>query len=179
MKGTTVWITGLPASGKSSVAGALAGALAVHGRQAVLLDGDELRRGLNADLGFGKADRAENVRRVGEVAKLFALAGVVAIVAAISPYRGGRDGVRSAHAAAGVGFLEVFMDTPARLCEERDPKGLYARARAGELPGFTGIDDPYERPANPDLVLTPEMGDSAELARLISVLLDRAEAACV
>ena len=112
-----------------------------------MLDGDNLRHGLNGDLGFSADDRAENVRRVGEVARLFADAGVVALVPLISPYRAGRDHARALHEAAGLPFVEVFVDTPIEVCEQRDPKGLYAKARAGELTGFTGIDDPYEAPA--------------------------------
>ena len=117
------------------------------------LDGDNLRHGLNGDLGFSADDRAENVRRVGEVARLFADAGVVALVPLISPYRAGRDRPRALHEAAGLVFVEVFVDTPLEVCEQRDPKGLYAKARAGELTGFTGIDDPYEPPLTPDLVV--------------------------
>jgi bifunctional enzyme CysN/CysC len=118
-----------------------------------VLDGDNLRHGLNGDLGYSAAERAENVRRVGHVARLFADAGVVALVPLISPYRSDRDGVRALHAEAGSRFVEVFVDTPIEICEQRDPKGLYAKARAGELSGFTGIDDPYEPPEHPDLVL--------------------------
>jgi bifunctional enzyme CysN/CysC len=114
-----------------------------------------LRHGLNADLGFSAVDRAENVRRVGEVARLMADAGLVVLVPVISPYRADRDRVRAAHEAAGLRFLEIFVDTPLELCEQRDPKGLYAKARAGEVTGMTGIDDPYEPPVHADLVLTP------------------------
>jgi bifunctional enzyme CysN/CysC len=150
-----VWFTGLSGSGKSTIANAVAERLLDIGRPAYVLDGDNLRHGLNADLGFSAADRAENVRRVGEVARLMADAGLVVLVPVISPYRADRDRVRAAHEAAGLRFAEVFVDTPLELCEQRDPKGLYAKARAGEVTGMTGIDDPYEPPLTPDLVLTP------------------------
>ena len=163
-KGMTVWLTGLSASGKSTIAAELERRLVTAGRPAYLLDGDNLRHGLNSDLGFSQRDRAENVRRVGEVAQLFADAGLVAIVSLISPYRADRDLVRTRHATAGITFLEVFVDTPIDVCETRDPKGMYARARAGEITGFTGIDDPYEVPLKPDLVLRPEDGDPAKMA---------------
>ena len=132
-----------------------------------MLDGDNVRHGLNADLGFSDADRAENVRRVGEVARLMADAGIVALVPVISPYRAGRAAARAAHEAAGLPFLEVFVDTPLEECERRDPKGLYARARAGELSGMTGIDSPYEPPVEPDLVLTPADGDAEAQAGMV------------
>lgn len=153
--GSTVWLTGLSGSGKSTVAIALEQLLVGQGSPAYLLDGDNLRHGLNGDLGFDAASRAENVRRAGEVALLFADAGVVAIVPLISPYRADRDRVRARHKELGVPFVEVFVDTPIELCEQRDVKGLYAKARAGEITGFTGIDDPYEAPSAPELVLTP------------------------
>jgi bifunctional enzyme CysN/CysC len=172
-QGLTVWLTGLSASGKSSVAVELERRLVAAGRPAYLLDGDNLRHGLNGDLGFSAEDRAENVRRVGEVARLFADAGVVAVVSLISPYRADRDRVRAAHAAAALPFVEVFVDTPLELCESRDPKGMYARARAGEITGFTGIDDPYETPHEPDLVLRPDDGDPAAMATAVLALLDR------
>src|SRR5687767_12979798 len=156
--GATVWFTGLSGSGKSTVAVEVERALVARGRAAYLLDGDNLRHGLNADLGFSPADRTENVRRVGEVARLFADAGVVALVPLISPYRADRAAVRAAHDAAGLTFLEIHVDTPLEECERRDPKGLYAKARAGELTGFTGVDDPYEPPEAADLTLTPGDG---------------------
>jgi bifunctional enzyme CysN/CysC len=173
-RGATVWFTGLSGSGKSSVAVAVEDALLAGGRPAYLLDGDNLRHGLNGDLGFSADDRHENVRRVGEVARLFADAGVVALVPLISPYGSDRDRARAAHAQAGLPFVEVFVDTPIDLCEQRDPKGLYARARAGEITGFTGIDDPYEAPVSPELVLRPGDGDPAVQAGLVlAVLSDR------
>jgi bifunctional enzyme CysN/CysC len=151
--GATVWLTGLSGSGKSTIASALAARLTGRGVLTYTLDGDNLRHGLNGDLGFSPDDRSENVRRVGEVARLFADAGVVTLVPLISPYRSGRDHARALHAAADLVFVEVFVDTPIEVCEQRDPKGLYAKARAGELTGFTGIDDPYEAPLAPDLVV--------------------------
>ena len=155
LSGATVWFTGLSGSGKSTVANAVAEQLLAADRPAYLLDGDNVRHGLNADLGFSAADRAENVRRIGEVARLMADAGLVVLVPVISPYRADRDNVRAMHDAAGLSFVEVFVDTPLELCEQRDPKGLYAKARAGELIGMTGIDDPYESPAAPEIRLTP------------------------
>lgn len=169
--GATVWLTGLSGSGKSTVAVAAERALVRAGRPAYVLDGDNLRHGLNADLGFSAEDRAENVRRVGHVARLLADAGVVVLVPVISPYRADRALVRGLHGEAGLPFLEVFVDTPLALCEQRDPKGLYRRARAGELTGFTGIDDPYEAPERPDLVLRPEDGDPAAMAEQVLALL--------
>ena len=168
--GATVWLTGLSGSGKSTVAVAAERALVSAGRPAYVLDGDNLRLGLNSDLGFSAADRAENVRRVGHVASLLADAGVVALVPLVSPYRADRDRVRELHVAAGIPFVEVFVDTPIELCEQRDPKGLYKKARAGELTGFTGIDDPYEAPASPELVLVPADGDAAAMATKLLAL---------
>jgi bifunctional enzyme CysN/CysC len=169
--GATVWFTGLSGSGKSTVAVEVERALVAAGRPTYVLDGDNVRHGLNADLGFSAADRAENIRRVGEVARLFADAGVVALVPVISPYRADRDRARAIHEAVGLPFLEVFVDTPLEVCEARDPKGLYARARAGEITGFTGIDDPYEAPLRPDLRLTPGDGDpAAQAARVLALL---------
>lgn len=155
LSGVTVWFTGLSGSGKSTVADGVAARLVELGRAAYVLDGDNVRFGLNGDLGFSAADRTENVRRIGHVARLMADAGLVVLVPVISPYRADRDGVRAIHAAAGLRFVEVFVDTPLELCEQRDPKGLYAKARAGQLTGMTGIDDPYEAPVAPDLRLVP------------------------
>jgi bifunctional enzyme CysN/CysC len=166
-----VWFTGLSGSGKSTVATEVERLLVGRHQPTYLLDGDNLRHGLNGDLGFSAGDRAENVRRVGEVARLFADAGVVALVPVISPYRSGRDAVRAMHAAAGLAFVEVFVDTPLEECERRDPKGLYKLARAGEITGCTGIDDPYEPPLSPELVLRPSDGDPAEQAtRVVEAL---------
>ncbi len=172
-KGLTVWFTGLSGSGKSTVAVEVERRLVAAGRPAYLLDGDNLRHGLNADLGFGAGDRAENVRRVGEVAKLFADAGVVAVVSLVSPYQSDRDRVRAAHEEAGLEFVEVYVDTPLDVCEARDPKGLYAKARAGEIRGFTGIDDPYEVPPNPELVLRPGHGSPSAMADWVMAHIDR------
>lgn len=169
--GATVWLTGLSASGKSTVAVELERRLLAEGIPAYRLDGDNLRHGLNSDLGFGAEDRAENVRRVGAVAQMMADAGLVAICALISPYRADRERIRRQHEEAGIPFLEVFVDTPLAECEARDPKGMYARARAGELTGFTGIDDPYEPPRSPELVLRPGDGTAAAQASLVVQLL--------
>jgi adenylyl-sulfate kinase len=151
--GSTIWFTGLPAAGKSTIAGAVEERLVGEGRHAFLLDGDNLRHGLNGDLGFDEAARSENVRRTGHVAQLLAESGTVALVSLVSPYAGDREAVAAQHAAAGLDFIEVFVDAPLALCEQRDPKGLYARARAGEIDGMTGISDPYDVPTAPALVL--------------------------
>lgn len=156
-RGATVWITGLPSSGKSTLGGAVEERLIEQGRGAYLLDGDNLRCGICGDLGFERPDREANVQRVGELARLFADSGAVAVVALVSPYERMRTQVRRRHERDGLPFFEVFLDTPVTICAERDSKGLYARALSGELNGFTGIDDPYEQPPNPDLRLTPDM----------------------
>lgn len=171
--GATVWLTGLSASGKSTIAVELERRLVAAGTPAYRLDGDNLRHGLNADLGFSAEDRAENVRRVGSVAQLFADSGAVAVACLISPYREDRDRVRAAHEAAGLRFVEVYVDTPIEQCEARDPKGMYAKARAGEITGFTGVDDPYEVPEHAELVIRPEDGTPAELAQRIMEVLAR------
>ncbi|MBJ8341172.1 adenylyl-sulfate kinase [Antrihabitans sp. YC3-6] len=170
-RGATVWLTGLSASGKSTVAVELERRLVAAGHPAYRLDGDNLRHGLNADLGFSAADRSENVRRVGAVSQLFADAGIVAVASLISPYAADRDRIRAQHEEAGLRFVEVFIDTPIEMCERRDPKGMYAKARAGEIRGFTGIDDPYEQPAHAELVLRPSDGDPvAQAARIMEYL---------
>jgi len=151
--GATVWLTGLSGSGKSTIGAALESALVLGSVAAYRLDGDNVRHGLNCNLGFSAADRQENIRRIAEVAKLFADAGNVAITAFISPYSADRDMAREIHQRAGLTFLEIFVDAPLEVCEQRDPKGLYAQARAGQIKGFTGIDDPYEPPENADAVL--------------------------
>lgn len=168
--GATVWLTGLSGSGKSTIASALEHRLVAAGVPAYMLDGDNLRHGLNGDLGFDAASRAENVRRAGEVAYLFADAGVVAIVPLISPYASDRARVRARHEQAGLRFVEVFVDTPIEMCEERDPKGLYAKARAGEIAGFTGVDDPYEPPSDPELRLQPGMSPEDAAAAIAAAL---------
>ncbi len=170
-KGRTVWFTGLSGSGKSSVAVLVEQILLEHGNPAYILDGDNLRHGLNADLGFSMADRAENLRRLAHVATLMADAGLTVLVPAISPLSEHREAARAVHANAGIEFFEVFVDTPLEDCERRDPKGLYAKARRGEITHFTGIDSPYQRPKNPDLRLTPEH-TAAELAQQVIDLLE-------
>ena len=161
-----IWLTGLSGSGKSTVANALDHALHALGRPTFVLDGDNVRLGLNSDLGFAPADRTENVRRVGEVAKLFVDAGIIVIVPLISPYRKDRDEIR---AKVGEGqFLEVHMNTSLETCEGRDPKGLYAKARKGVIPEFTGISAPYEPPVKPELTLDAGAGKNpSELAEQI------------
>jgi len=149
--GATIWLTGLSGSGKSTIATAVEHTLVSSGRAAYMLDGDNLRHGLNANLGFSAEDRAENVRRVGEVAKVLADSGAIAIVSLVSPYAEDRDRVRAAHEEAGLPFYEVFVDTPLEECERRDPKGLYAKARAGEITDLTGVGSPYEAPERPAL----------------------------
>ena len=170
-KGRTVWFTGLSGSGKSSVAVLAEQTLLEHGCPAYILDGDNLRHGLNADLGFTMADRAENLRRLAHVATLMADAGLTVLVPAISPLEEHRELARKVHSEAGIEFFEVFVDTPLADCERRDPKGLYARARAGEITHFTGIDSPYQRPKNPDLRLTPDH-TAVQLAQQVIDLLD-------
>jgi bifunctional enzyme CysN/CysC len=151
--GATVWFTGLPAAGKSTIAAAVEHRLVKAGRPAFLLDGDNLRHGLNGDLGFDEAARCENVRRTAHVARLLAESGAVALVSLVSPYERDREQAAALHTAIDLPFIEIFVDAPLELCEERDPKGLYARARSGELCGLTGVDAPYEPPLQPDLVL--------------------------
>jgi adenylylsulfate kinase len=151
--GATLWFTGLSGSGKSTIAFTLEHALVHRGRLAYVLDGDNIRHGLNKNLGFSAADREENIRRIGEVARLFADAGLITMTSFISPYRKDREGVRALHQKDGMPFIEVFVNTPIATCETRDPKGLYKKARAGELKNFTGIDDPYEAPEKPELTI--------------------------
>ena len=149
--GRTVWFTGLSGSGKSTLAFAVEEALVARGVAAYVLDGDNVRFGLNRDLGFSAADRTENVRRIGEVCRLFQDAGLVVLSAFISPYRADRDAVRALHPEGS--FVEVFVDAPLDICETRDVKGLYARARTGEIPEFSGISAPYEAPEAPDITV--------------------------
>jgi bifunctional enzyme CysN/CysC len=151
--GATVWFTGLPGAGKSTVADAVEERLLLDGHPALLLDGDNLRHGLNGDLSFDEAARRENVRRTAHVARLLAESGTVALVSLVSPYAADREAAAALHAAESLHFIEVFVDAPLELCEHRDPKGLYARARAGELAGLTGVGAPYEAPSHPDLVV--------------------------
>jgi bifunctional enzyme CysN/CysC len=173
-RGATVWLTGLPASGKSTIAAALEERIARDGGAAYLLDGDNLRHGLNTDLGFTPEDRNENVRRVAHVAQLMADAGTIAIVSLISPYAADRERARRVHDEAGIDFIEVFVNTPLQECERRDPKGLYARARCGELAAFTGIGAPYEAPARPEIELHPtEHGLDELVDQLVDALSSR------
>jgi len=168
-KGVTVWLTGLSGSGKSTIAVAAEQALVARGRLAYVLDGDNIRHGLNKNLGFSPEDRAENIRRIGEVAKLFTDAGLIVFTSFISPYRADRDLVRAAHDPGR--FLEVYVAAALETCEARDVKGLYKKARAGEIPEFTGITAPYEPPEQPELVLDTN-AESVEqsVGRLVSFL---------
>jgi adenylylsulfate kinase len=159
-KGVLIWTTGLSGSGKSTIAYTLEHALVQRGHLAYVLDGDNVRHGLNKNLGFSAEDREENIRRIGEVAKLFADTGVITITAFISPYRKDRDINRE---LLGEGnFVEVYCQAPLEICESRDPKGLYKKARAGEIKGFTGIDDPYEEPLNPEMLIQTEQTSPQE-----------------
>ena len=188
-RGCVLWFTGLSGSGKSTLANAVDRLLHARGCRTFVLDGDNVRLGLNAapalledrygkeaaarfGLGFGPADRAENIRRIGAVAELFAQAGVIALTAFVSPYRRDRDAVRAALPPGD--FVEVFVRAPLEVCEGRDPKGLYKRARAGELKGFTGIDDPYEEPLAPELVVDSAHRPPEELAAEVVAWLERA-----
>ncbi len=174
--GATVWMTGLPASGKSTVAAGVEAALLTAGRPAYVLDGDHLRHGLNGDLGFSAEDRAENVRRTAEVSALLADAGVVVVVALVSPYRADRAAARAAHDRRGLPFLEVWVATSLEECERRDPQGLYARARAGELKHLTGVDDPYEPPLDPEVTVVGGEPLDAAVARIVGALPGRTSA---
>ena len=171
--GATVWFTGLPGAGKTTIASALELQLLQQGRGAYLLDGDRLRRGICADLGFTRTDRDRNVRRVGDLARMLADAGMIAVVALVSPYEATRRAVRDQHDADGLTFVEVFVNTPLRLCTERDPKGMYAQASAGVLDNFTGVDDPYEPPRAPDVELSPGLTVAEAAATVLRTLDDR------
>src|SRR5438874_10800866 len=171
-RSATVWFTGLSGSGKSTIAVALEKALWERGVHAFVLDGDNVRHGLNKNLGFSPADRTENIRRIGEVAKLFADAGIVALTAFISPYRADRDQVRALMRPGD--FIEVLVDCPLDVCEQRDVKGLYQKARAGQIPEFTGISAPYEPPLTPELTLrTAEQSPAARAAQVFAYLVAR------
>jgi adenylylsulfate kinase len=170
-KGATLWFTGLSGSGKSTVAVALERELHQRGKLVYRLDGDNVRLGINKNLGFSADDRKENIRRIGEVAKLFVDTGVIVLSSFVSPYREDRDIVRQLHAASGMDFIEVFVDCDLSEAEKRDPKGLYKKARAGEIKNFTGIDDPYEAPLKPELVLkSDKMTLQAEVDALLNLL---------
>ena len=173
-KGATLWMTGLSASGKSTVAVALEQTLLKMGVNCYRLDGDNVRHGLNKNLGFSAEDRAENIRRIGEVAKLFADSTCIAITSFISPYAADRDNVRQLHEDAGVPFLEIYVSCPLEVAEQRDPKGLYKKARAGEIKGFTGIDDPYEAPTRAELELpTDKLSVEDSVKQSLQLLADR------
>ena len=170
-QGATIWLTGLSGSGKSTIAVAVEQVLLQRGKHAYVLDGDNVRHGLNKNLGFSAEDRTENIRRIGEVSKLFADAGLISIASFISPYRADRDLVRALHDEAKLPFLEVYVETPLDVAEQRDPKGLYKKARAGEIKGFTGIDDPYEEPENAEMVLhTADQSVEESVAALIELI---------
>jgi len=158
-KGVTIWLTGLSASGKSTIACALEQHLLHQHKFAYRLDGDNVRFGLNKDLGFDEQSRNENIRRIGEVSKLFADAGCITITAFISPYRSDRDTARQLHQKANLSFVEVFVDAPLAVVEQRDPKGLYKKARAGEIKDFTGISAPYEAPEHPEIHIRTDQCD--------------------
>ncbi len=172
-RGATIWFTGLSGSGKSTIAVALERALFGQGKLSYRLDGDNVRLGINKNLGFSEEDRKENIRRIGEVAKLFGDAGVISLSSFISPYKADRDEVRELHEQAGLKFIEVFVDCPLEEAEKRDPKGLYKKARAGEIKNFTGIDDPYEAPENPELHLRTDL---LSIEEEVQAILDHLEA---
>lgn len=170
-RGATLWFTGLSGSGKSTIAVALEEALFERGHLAYRLDGDNIRLGINKNLGFSAEDRTENIRRIGEIAKLFVDSSVIALTSFISPYREDRDKVRALHEEAGMPFIEVFVDCALAEAEKRDPKGLYKKARAGEIKNFTGIDDPYEAPENAEIHLhTDQMSLQEEVDLLLEYL---------
>jgi adenylylsulfate kinase len=170
-KGVTIWLTGLSACGKSTIAFTLEHALTERGRLAYVLDGDNIRHGLNKNLGFSPQDREENIRRIGEVAKLFTDAGVIAITSFISPYKAGRDKVRALMAPGD--FIEVYVECPVNVCSDRDPKGLYKKAMAGEIKEFTGVSAPYEAPDRPELVIHSDKCSPQEAAAMLLELLER------
>ncbi len=173
-KGATIWFTGLSGSGKSTVAVALEQALLREGKLAYRLDGDNVRMGLNKNLGFSAEDRTENIRRIGEASKLFADAGILCLNSFISPYIADRDIVRDLHDDGDLAFIEVFVDVSLDEAEKRDPKGLYKKARAGEIKNFTGIDDPYEAPVNPEIHLhTDNMTLDEEVDIILAALRER------
>jgi len=173
-KGATLWFTGLSGSGKSTVAVELEGYLHEMGIVSYRLDGDNVRLGINKNLGFSAEDRTENIRRIGEISKLFVDTGVISLSSFISPYRADRDQVRALHEDAGMDFIEIFVDCSLEAAEERDPKGLYKKARAGEIKNFTGIDDPYEEPRKPEIHLhSDQQSLEEEVQQILSVLRER------
>ena len=175
-KGATIWFTGLSGSGKSTIAFTVEHALVERGHLAYVLDGDNIRHGLNKNLGFSATDREENIRRIGEVAKLFADTGVITLTSFISPYRKDREQVRKIHQDAGMPFVEILVEVPIAVCEQRDQKGLYKQARAslaaGKGMGFTGVDDPYEPPTSPELVLHNDQCSPQEAAAQVITYLE-------
>jgi len=175
-RGVTLWFTGLSGSGKSTIAFTLEHALVERGHLAYVLDGDNVRHGLNKNLGFSAVDREENIRRIGEVARLFADTGVIALTSFISPYRKDRDQARKIHQDSGLPFIEIMVEVPISVCESRDPKGLYVKARAalaaGKGIGFTGIDDPYEPPLAPEIVLHNDQVTPQEAAAQVIAYLE-------
>ena len=171
-KGATLWFTGLSASGKSTIAVALEQVLVQRGHAAYRLDGDNVRMGLNKNLGFSAEDRTENIRRIGEVCKLFADSGMLTLSSFISPYVSDRDAVRELHKEDDLDFIEVYVEVPLEVAEQRDPKGLYKKARAGEIKGFTGIDDPYEEPESAEIVLKTHEMTIQESAQALYKLLE-------
>ena len=170
-KGVLLWLTGLPSSGKSTIAYTVEHALANRGHLAYVLDGDNIRFGLNGNLGFSAEDRTENIRRIGEVGKLFVDGGFLTLASFVSPYSEDRDAVRG---LMGEGdFVEIFIDTAVEICEERDPKGLYKKARTGEIPNFTGFSDPYEVPEKPEMIIKTADWTAEEAAVLIIEMLEK------
>tara|TARA_B100000809_G_scaffold259756_1_gene305361 strand:+ start:1481 stop:2092 length:612 start_codon:yes stop_codon:yes gene_type:complete len=175
-QGVVLWFTGLSGSGKSTIAFAVEHALTERGRLAYVLDGDNIRHGLNNNLGFSATDRTENIRRIGEVSRLFADAGLITLSSFVSPYRSDRDKVRTLLDEGD--FVEIFVNTPLALCEQRDPKGLYKKARSGEIPNFTGISDPYEPPTTPELEIhTAELTVEAAASLVLDLLEQRGKIA--
>jgi bifunctional enzyme CysN/CysC len=169
-RGVTVWLTGLPAAGKTTVALLAARSLAYAGRRSYVIDGDAMRAGLNADLGFSMADRTENVRRIAHVARMMAEAGIIAIVPVITPLRAQRAFARTIHEERDIEFFEVYVSTPLSVCEERDPKGLYGLARAGQIKNFTGFDSPYEEPECADLILRPPSSPADQASDVLALI---------
>ncbi|MFT5579400.1 MAG: adenylylsulfate kinase [Paraglaciecola psychrophila] len=173
-KGATLWFTGLSGSGKSTIAVALEQALAARNKLTYRLDGDNIRLGINKNLGFSAEDRTENIRRIGEISKLFVDTGIITLSSFVSPYRADRDLVRELHSSANMDFIEVYVEVPLAVAESRDPKGLYKKARAGEIPNFTGISDPYEAPLSAEVVLnSAEMSLQQEVDLLLELMEQR------
>ena len=171
-KGATLWMTGLSGSGKSTISVALERSLFEKGILSYRLDGDNIRLGINKNLGFSADDRKENIRRIGEVSKLFTDAGIITLASFISPYRKDREEVRKIHEGSGLTFVEIFIDCSLESAEERDPKGLYKKARKGEIKNFTGIDDPYEAPTNPEIhLISDKMSLDDEVKTVLNYLL--------